>query len=477
MSFISKPKIRRTAPAAVGALVAASIIWSPLAQADTDHPAIADLVDKTAPAVVTVLSEPEQSDTQFKRGNSPFEEFFRQFGFPRGMPFPQTPAPDQHQVSLGSGFLITADGYIVTNNHVVENSGKVTVKLADERELKAKVIGTDAQSDVALLKVSVEDAPHLNLGDSGRLRVGEDVIAVGNPFGLGGTVTRGIVSALGRDIHAGPYVDFIQTDAAINHGNSGGPLLNLSGEVVGVNSAIYSPNGGSVGVGFAIPSNTVETVVTQLKDHGSVERGWLGVSIQNVTPDIAKAMHLDQPNGALVAQVVDGSPSAGKLKSGDVIVNFDGKAIESSRDLPKVVAATRPGSDVDVKVIRNGHEQDVSLSLGKLDADKLASAETGSQGSSSSEKLGAQLAALDPDTRAQLGLEGNIQGVVVTALRGDGPAAEAGLRVGDVILQVSGKQVRTSKDVDKALADASSEVVLLQIDRDNSLLFVGVPIA
>lgn len=266
------------------------------ALAETAPGAVADLVEKASPAVVTILATPSeqaedtaQAQDPFGPG-SPFEEFFRQFGMPQGRMMPM-PGPREHEeprsggVSLGSGFVMESDGYIITNNHVVDNAQKVTVRLTDNREFPAKVIGTDAQSDLALLKIDAgADLPTLPLGDSDKTRVGDDVIAVGNPFGLGGTVTRGIVSALGRDINAGPYVDFIQTDAAINRGNSGGPLLNLEGEVIGVNSAIFSPNGGSVGVGFAIPADTVETVVAQLRDHGAVERGWLGVSIQEVTP-------------------------------------------------------------------------------------------------------------------------------------------------------------------------------------------------
>ena len=318
---------------AIAAATGAWLAWSPVAGADTTEPGtVADLVERTSPAVVTILSTQEAPDeiagmpegSPFGSG-SPFEEFLRRFGMPEAMPSPQ---PGPRGIGVGSGFVIEDDGYIVTNNHVVDNAETVKVRLADEREFDAEVIGTDPQTDLALIKIDATGLPELTLGDSDALRVGEDVIAVGNPFGLGGTVTRGIVSAMARDINAGPYVDFIQTDAAINRGNSGGPLLNLEGEVIGVNSAIYSPNGGSVGVGFAVPSNTVETVIAQLRDGGSVERGWLGVTIQQVSPEIAAAIGLDDPHGALVADVVADGPSAGKLETGDVILSFDGKRVE-----------------------------------------------------------------------------------------------------------------------------------------------------
>ena len=330
----------RPVPVAATAIAAATgawLAWTPLAGADPQTVgAVADLVSQTSPAVVTVLATQEEDRTAaanpgdpFGPG-SPFEEFFRRFGMPNGgeMPFPQQPEGHPQGVALGSGFVVDHEGYIVTNNHVVDHAESLKVKFADDREFDAKVIGTDEQTDLALIKVDAGDLPVLSLGDSDAVRVGDDVIAVGNPFGLGGTVTRGIVSAKARDINAGPYVDFIQTDAAINRGNSGGPLLDFNGQVIGVNSAIYSPNGGSVGVGFAIPSNTVKTVIAQLRDGGAVERGWLGVSIQTVTPEIAAAIGLDDPHGALVADVVEGSPSVGKLETGDVILTFDGKRVE-----------------------------------------------------------------------------------------------------------------------------------------------------
>jgi serine protease Do len=275
----------------------------------------------------------------------------------------------------GSGVVYGPAGYIITNHHVVDGASEVKVRFADQIDHDAEVIGTDPQSDIALLKIKAEGAlPHLTLGDSDRIRVGEDVVAVGNPFGLGGTVTRGIVSAVGRDINAGPYVDFIQTDAAINRGNSGGPLFDMDGNVIGVNSAIYSPTGGNVGVGFAIPSNIVRDVVAQLRDDGSVSRGWLGVSIQSVTPDIATALGLDEAKGALVASVIPDSPSEGKLETGDVILTFGGEPVESSRDLPRLVGSTEAGSTVELGVLRGDERQTVSVEIGELRPEQLAAA-------------------------------------------------------------------------------------------------------
>jgi serine protease Do len=481
---------------AIAAASAAWITWTPVAVADDQAPnAVADLVDKVSPAVVTVLAtqdgdeasnggDQQQMPSPFGPG-SPFDEFLRRFGIPEapgGSPFGQNQGPQQeqpHGVALGSGFVIEDDGLIVTNNHVVDNADSVKVRLSDNREFDAKVMGTDEQTDLALLKIDATNLPELKLGDSDAVRVGEDVIAVGNPFGLGGTVTRGIVSAMARDIDAGPYVDFIQTDAAINRGNSGGPLLNLEGEVIGVNSAIYSPNGGSVGVGFAIPSNTVKTVIAQLEDTGSVERGWLGVSIQNVTPEIAAAIGLKDEHGALVSEVVDGSPSQGVLKTGDVILSFDGKPVESSRELPKLVAAAKPDTEVKIDVLRQGKEEQVSLTLGKFKDSRTAANDTGNQpqASAASDKLGVTLEPITPTAREQLGLEDDVDGVVITSLDGSGRAADAGLQVGDVILRVGDTAVQSPHDVNQAIASSKSDAVLLQIERRGARIFVGIKLA
>jgi serine protease Do len=473
------------ATAALAAVSGAWLAWAPVAGADVRSGEIADLVALTSPAVVTVLATQEQTEVRGTLGSSPFEqdspfeEFFRHFGFPDDSPFPQMPERGPGGVALGSGFVIESDGYVVTNNHVVEDASKVKVRLADEREFDATVVGTDAQTDLALIKIEAADLPQLTLGDSDALRVGDDVIAVGNPFGLGGTVTRGIVSALGRDINAGPYVDFIQTDAAINRGNSGGPLVDMDGQVIGVNSAIFSPNGGSVGVGFAIPSNTVETVVAQLRDGGTVERGWLGVSIQTVTPEIAAAIGIDDPHGALVADVVEGSPAEGKLQTGDVILSLDGIGVASSRELPKLVAAAAPDEPVELGVLRQGDEQTIEVTLGRFEPDRTAAlSDSGSRSDgTASERLGATLAAVTPSAREQLGLDENTDGVVITSLDDSGIAASAGLEVGDVILQIGDQAVRSPSDVDRALRGASADAMLFQIARGGNKIFVGVRLA
>ena len=479
--------IRQTFPraaalgAAAGAMSLGLIAAAPAATAQTEPNRIADLVERVGPAVVTVLAEqpaPERGASPFGPG-SPFEEFFRRFGPPGGMPGPAPRSPrGRPAVGLGSGFVIEADGFIVTNNHVIDDASEISVRFNDGRQFEAAVVGVDPQSDIALLKVEADDLPYLEFGDSDALRVGEDVIAVGNPFGLGGTVTRGIVSALGRDIRSGPYVDFIQTDAAINRGNSGGPLFAIDGAVIGVNTAIYSPNGGSVGVGFAVPSNIAQSVVAQLKETGSVARGWLGVSIQPVTPEIAEAMGLDSTEGALVADVIEDSPAEGVLRAGDVIRGFNGETVGETRDLPQLVAAARPGEDATIALWRDGETLQASLTLGELQPREMASADDGTRGGGdSANELGATLAPVTAAARRELGLGEDVEGAVVTSLRGDGRAAQAGLRVGDVILRVGDDVIESPRDATRALRAAEGRSVLIQIARGEARLFVGVPLA
>ena len=483
---------RNLAMATFGALAMGALVWAPQAEAEGRPGAVADLVEQVSPAVVTILAEQTPTAQETRRfGRSPFEgtpfeEFFRRFGPPGGTPSPDAPRGGPHQgpraAAQGSGFVLESDGYIITNNHVVEDASRVTVRLSDARALEATVVGTDPKSDLALLKVSASGLPHVTLGDSDALRVGEDVIAVGNPFGLGGTVTRGIVSALARDINAGPYVDFIQTDAAINRGNSGGPLFNMAGEVVGVNTAIYSPSGGSVGVGFAIPSNVVSNVVAQLREHGAVERGWLGVSIQSVTPDIAQALGMDAARGALVADLVEGAPAQGRLAPGDVILSFDGAPVNQSRDLPKLVGAARAGATVAMDVLRDGAEITVEMTVGRLETPQTAAATTTAtpdatpDASAESARLGATVAPLTGEARAAAGLAPDVGGVLVTAVDPDGVAASAGLRPGDVILRVGDTAVAAPQDF-AAAADAADRALLVQIARGEARLFIGVPLA
>ena len=469
---------------AVGAIVWSAVWSSPAAAAGSP---VADLVERVSPAVVTVYTTQAVEAAADGDGGqpfgvpegSPFEEFFKRFG-PEGMPGMPGHGDRMPRQGLGSGFVFDADGYVITNHHVVDGASEVKVRFDDQIDHDAEVIGTDPQSDIALLKIESEAAlPYLTLGDSDGIRVGEDVVAVGNPFGLGGTVTRGIVSAVGRDINAGPYVDFIQTDAAINRGNSGGPLFDLDGNVIGVNSAIYSPSGGNVGVGFAIPSNIVKEVVAQLKDGGSVSRGWLGVSIQSVTPDIATALGLDEATGALVASVVEDAPSKGKLQTGDVILTFDGKPVGSSRDLPKLVAATEAGSTVDIGILRDGDRRDVGVKVGELPAEQLAAvspAATPDSEEAASEKLGATVAALSPEARQSLGVDEAVDGAVVTSLKSGGAAAEAGLRVGDVIVRVGDTEVTSAEELDAALERTDKQTALLLVNRRGSQIFMSVKV-
>lgn len=460
-----------------------AIIWSSVSFA-AESP-VPDLVERVSPSVVTVFTTQNVAETGgeafgFPEG-SPFDEFLRRFGIPDGMvpglPGPGRQAPRQ---GLGSGFVFDADGYIITNHHVVEGADEVKVRFDDGDELDAEVVGTDPQTDIALIKVEAkEDLPALKLGNSSDIRVGEDVIAVGNPFGLGGTVTRGIVSAIGRDINAGPYVDFIQTDAAINRGNSGGPLFDLEGNVIGVNSAIYSPSGGNVGVGFAIPSDLVKDVVAQLRERGSVDRGWLGVAIQTVTPDIASAMGLDEATGALVASVVDDSPAVGVLEVGDVILSYDGKPVPDSRALPRLVAATNAGSTVDVEILRDGKKETVQITVGELEAERQVSAASGGstgQNGAAPAKLGATVATLGSQARESLGLSDSVTGAIVTSLKSGGAAAEAGLEVGDVIVRVGDREIKDANELDRALATVDRDTVLLLVNRRGSQVFMSVKI-
>ncbi len=478
MTHLSSPNLKRGAAVAAGAALAASLSFSP-ALADE---ALADLVERVSPAVVTVLATEDAGQTprgpKFGRPDGgAFEEFFRRFGDPRDLPDEFT--HQRPRQGLGSGFILDQDGWIVTNHHVVDGADDVTVRLSDRRTYDVEVIGVDEATDLALLRIDAkEDLPFVALGDSDAIRVGDDVAAVGNPFGLGGTVTQGIVSAKGRDIASGPYADFIQTDAAINRGNSGGPLFNMEGEVIGVNSAIYSPTGGSVGVGFAVASNIVAQVVADLKEDGQVDRGWLGVSIQDVTPSIAEALELDPPRGALVASVVEGGPSEGALEAGDVILSFDGADVTASRDLPKLVGAARAGADASIEILRDGKSEIVGVEIGALPNQRLASLEgAGADQETASDMLGATLEKLTPDLRDQLGLAKDAEGAVVTSLNSSGRAAKAGLLVGDVILRVDDEEVTDPAALDVVLENRDRATALMLVHRNGGQIFVAVKTA
>ncbi len=408
-----RPWLRKSRAAALGFGLGATLALSPFVWAENpagnaagdtmtspmalmQHQSFAPLVKKVSPAVVnisvtqsagsdTTAEEPEQGSPDFP--NSPYDEFLRRF-FDQQSPngqrhlFPQIPGGQAHRIALGSGFIIDPSGYVVTNSHVVGDAGKVEVTLQDNSKYTAKIIGRDPKTDIALLKINADKPlPYVTFGDSSTAQVGDWVMAVGNPFGLGGTVTTGIISARGRDIHSGPFDDFLQIDAPINRGNSGGPTFNLDGQVIGINTAIYSPNGGSVGIGFAVPSNLAKTVVAQLKEHGKVSRGWLGVQIQEVTPAIASSLGLQGEHGALVAAVTPDSPGAkAGLKQGDVILTFNGNEVSRLRDLPRQVAEIAPDTGVKMKVWRNGQTVELRATLGELpNSEQVASATEGGQ--------------------------------------------------------------------------------------------------
>ncbi len=395
----------------------------------------------------------------------PFNDFWRRFF---GGPVPRGP---QRQRSLGSGFIIDGDGSILTNNHVVENAQKIVVKLAaDDQQYEAKVIGRDPKTDIAVIKINAKTSlPTATLGDSDRLEVGEWVVAIGNPFGLDSTVTSGIVSAKGRHIGQGPYDNFIQTDASINPGNSGGPLINLRGEVIGINTAIFSRTGGNMGIGFAIPINLVKEVLPQLRGKGKVTRGFLGVLIQKVTPEIAESLGMDKGYGALVANVTkDGPADKAGVKVGDVIVEFDGKEVKDSSDLPIIVARTPVDKRARMKVLRDKKEISLTVSVGELkDEEVVASApEKG--------ELGLAVQRLTPQMAESLGLD-RTEGVVVTAVEPGSAADEAGIRRGDVIMEVDRKTIRNLDEYKKAVAGIrKGRGVLFLVRRGDSTLFLAL---
>jgi serine protease Do len=434
---------------------------------------LADLAERVSPAVVTVLTDAAPDVAEV--GPEALPEFFRRFGAPHGGERGQRDERPMRR-GVGSGFVIDAGGWIVTNNHVVDNADRVTVRLSDDRSYEAEVVGTDPQTDLALLRITPdEDLPSVDFGDSDALRVGEDVMAVGNPFGLGGTVTAGIVSAKGRDIAAGPYADFIQTDAAINKGNSGGPLFDMDGDVVGVNSAIFSPNGGSVGIGFAVASNVAAAVIDDLRDDGVVSRGFLGVTIQSVTPEIAEAMGLDEAQGALVSSVSKDGPSEGKLQVGDVIVALDDESVPDSRTLPRLVSMVEPGEATTLTVLRDGDRKTVRVTVGSAPTQRMAAVAPALEADAET-ALAARVADLTPERRERLGIADDVQGALIAGVKPGGPAARAGLRRGDVVVRVGGEAVTDADALMRALKDADGAALLL-VRRGESQIFVPVEIA
>ena len=414
----------------------------------------ADLVDELLPTVVNISTT---QAVEQGRGSEEFEEFFREFFERRG----QRPQ-QRRQNSLGSGFIIDPAGYIVTNHHVIAEADEISVRLSDDTTLEATIVGSDEKTDIAVLKVEADrPLPATRWGRSDRTRIGDWVIAIGNPFGLGGTVTAGIVSARQRDINAGPYDDFIQTDAAINRGNSGGPMFNLNGEVIGINSAIFSPSGGSIGIGFAIPSALAANIVDQLRDMGSVRRGWLGVRIQNVTDELAEGLRLDSARGALVASVSSGGPAeAAGVKQGDVILEFDGRPVPKYRNLSRMVAETSVGKRVKVVVWRKGREVTLGVKLGELEEERLAARTPPTVTPSDDgvvEPLGLNLAVITPELRQRFDLDEKTKGVVITEVVPDGSAAEKDLRPGDVIVEIDLEEVNEPSDVSEKVEKAKDE--------------------
>ncbi len=500
----STRKVRTYCVATATCLLAAAglAIGPPIANAQRSFaapPSLAPLAERLSEAVVNI------STTQAAKGpqgvplpkvpkGSPFEEFFEDFFDKKG----GKPLPERKVSSLGSGFVLDPSGLIVTNNHVIDGADEIIINFVDGTKLKVdKVIGRDSKTDIALLKVTPKKPlKSVPLGPSSKMLVGDWVLAIGNPFGLGGTVTLGIISAKQRDINSGPYDDYLQTDAAINKGNSGGPLFNMDGEVIGINTAIISPTGGSIGIGFSVPSDTVGSVVEQLKQWGEVRRGWLGVKLQTVTDEIAETVGLPESSGAMVAGISPDSPaSAAGLAGGDVIVRFDGKDVSKMRGLPRIVAQTPIGKTVDVDVLRGGQKKTLKVTVGRLTEDdekpELASAnpskpdptkpDTAAPAPVATSMLGLKLAPLTDDMRKKFGIDGKIKGVVVVEIDPQSPAAEKNIKPGDVIVE-AGQQAVGSPDEVAASVErvkkAGRKAVLLRVeDGKGELRFVAVPLS
>jgi len=477
--------------AAVALTVAIPLVTAPAQARGPDN--IADVAEKVINAVVNVSTsqsvENRNSATPAPSlpPGSPFEEFFDEFfknrRGPQGDNRPNTP---RRQNSLGSGFIIDPSGIVVTNNHVISEADEVTVILNDGTRLKAEILGRDTKVDLALLRVKPEKPlTAVQFGDSDKLRLGEWVVAIGNPFSLGGTVTAGIVSARNRDINSGPYDNYIQTDAAINRGNSGGPLFNLDGEVIGVNTAIISPSGGSIGIGFAVPSKTAVAVIDQLRQFGETRRGWLGVRIQQVTDDIADSLSIKPARGALVAGIDEKGPAkpAG-IEAGDVIVKFDGKEIKEMKDLPRIVADTPVGKDVDVVIVRKGKEESHTVKLGRLEDGEKQAALTPNKDAAPPEKsvvqktLGLNLANMTDDLRKRYKIKDSVKGVVITGVEPQSPAADKRLNVGDVVVEVSQEAVADTdalqKRVDQLKKEGRKSALLLIANAEGELRFVAL---
>ncbi|MBK1716570.1 Do family serine endopeptidase [Thiocystis violacea] len=480
------PLVKRSLAAALAVALAGGAIAAQTNPAPVGPlaglPGFSEVAERVTPAVVNVQVTSESGRSMAFQGhpgmpeNMPVPEYFQRFFDERGQARP-------HRVQgQGSGFLVDAAGHIVTNNHVIDGATQVTVVLNDGSSHQARVVGRDAKTDLALLKIEV-DRPlaYVELGDSSKARVGDWVLAVGNPFGLGGSVNAGIISARGRDIHSGPYDDYLQIDAAINRGNSGGPLFDTAGRVIGVNTAIYSPTGGNVGIGFAIPVETVRQVVTDLRENGRVARGWLGVNIQEVTPELAAGLGLEEAEGVVVADVVpDGPASQTDLRVGDVILSANGTRLASYKDLPRLVAATRAGAPMKLELRRDGQPHRVTVTVGSMPSED-SQASLGNDGGQSAEppRLGLHLAPLTPELRLQRGLNADQTGVLVARVEPNSPAAKAGIEPGSLISMVGAEPIASPDQLVEAVRKAAEEqrkALILRVERDGRALFVAVPL-
>lgn len=475
------------------ALVGLAIASPVAAQARSAPASFADLAEKLLPAVVNISTTQtltvgddmsDLPDLQLPPG-SPFEDFFKDFLEKQGRN--SNGKPRKHKAtSLGSGFIVDPSGYIVTNYHVIQDADSINVILQDDTNLSATVVGRDKKTDLALLKVNTsKPLPAVSWGDSDKIRVGDWILAIGNPYGLGGTVTAGIISARARDIQSGPYDDYLQTDAPINRGNSGGPMFNMDGEVIGVNTAIFSPSGGSIGIGFAVPSSMAKSVIEQLKATGHVRRGWLGVRIQTVTPEIAESLGLGKARGALVSTVTPDGPAAkAHIEAGDVIVAFDGKDVTEMHRLPRIVAEASVDKTVPVTVLRKGKETVLQVKIGELNGhDEAEEKETEKEtarpsvaGTEKIEDLGLTVAPVSVATRKRFELDKDSTGVVVTNVGTEGPASDNGIQTGDVISEASQHELKTPKDLAELVKKAKKDgkPILLLIDRKGDMRFVAI---
>jgi serine protease Do len=495
--LLAPTRALRAAVLGLSTVLAAPLLpmLAPPAYAHATTDSFADLAERLLPGVVNISSSqlltargdhPGPDFPVFPPG-SPFEQFFKDF-MERNRPHgdQNQPAPPRRAQSLGSGFIVDPSGIVVTNNHVIEGADEITVILQDNISLKATLIGRDERSDIAVLKITPDKPlPAVQFGDSDKERVGDPVLAIGNPFGLGGSVTAGIVSARGRNIEQGPYDNFIQTDAAINKGNSGGPLFNMDGDVIGITTAIYSPSGGSIGIGFAIPSNMARTVVEQLRSFGHARRGWLGVRIQQVTPDIAESVGLKEPAGAMVAGVNDAGPAdKAKIQNGDIILKFNDQDVKEMRNLPRIVAETDIGKQVPILVWRDGKQVTMNVTVGELpDDQKVASAAPNKPAPAQPMELsglGMKLAPITPDSRDKYQLGQDQKGVVITDVVAGTPAADKGLKAGDVIVEVQQEEVNSPADVQarvERVRKSNRKSVLMLVQSSDGLHWVPLSLA